>query len=147
MQGYKCRDFSTTATFSKVQLQKPFKGMVRETRYRETNMNEFLAKEERQALRISQLCFVEQHDVFRTHFIYGESVYGYDMHLCDASRYTESHFDVLHIYYNSFSDYQLNPKIYSAKEVTHNYSDKKQNLPHSIHNDGVWYQGKRLLRE
>ncbi|MBD3842294.1 MAG: hypothetical protein IE909_10490 [Campylobacterales bacterium] len=129
--------FSTTATFSKALVQTPFKGTVRATRYREMRLGEFLAKEGQQALGKSQINLAEKHDVLRTRFMDGETVYGSDLHLCDASQYTESHLDGLHIYYNPFADYPLNPAMFSAKEVTHNYFDKEQNLPYAINNDGA----------
>lgn len=129
--------FSTTATFSKALVQKPFKGTVRATRYREMSLGEFLAKEGLQALGTSLINIAEKHDVFRTRFTDGETVYGSDLHLCDASQHTESHLDGLHIYYNPFADYPLNPAMFSAQEVTYNYYDKEQNRPYAIHNDGA----------
>lgn len=129
--------FSTTATFSKALVQKPFKGSVRATRYREMSMAVFLANEGRQALGTTKIKLAENHEVFRTRLTDGEMVYGTDLHLCDASQYTESHLDGLHIYYNPFADFPLNPAMFSAQEVTHNYYDKEQNLPYAIHNDGA----------
>ncbi|MBD3610868.1 MAG: hypothetical protein HUJ13_00270 [Hydrogenovibrio crunogenus] len=130
--------FSTTATFSKALVQKPFKGMVRATCYREMSIAEFLAKEGQQALGTSHINLAENHDVFRTRFPDGETVYGTDMHLCDAAQHTERHLDGLHIYYNPIADHPLDPKLFNAQEVTYNFYDKEQNRPYyAIHNDGA----------
>ncbi|HHR5883435.1 TPA: hypothetical protein ACS7XF_003428 [Providencia alcalifaciens] len=129
--------FSTTGTLGKAVVESGSAQLVRATRFKIMKVDEFISKEGirnegRHAHRRSL------YNYFVTkRYIQDEEVLGSDECICHSSEWTETHLDGLHIYYNPFATTPLDPNIFSAKEITHNFYDVDRKQPNMQHPDGA----------
>lgn len=129
--------FSTTGTLGKAVVESGSARLVRATRFKIMKVDEFISKEGirnegRHAHRRSL------YNYFVTNrYIQDEGVFGSDECICHSSEWTETHLDGLHIYYNPFATTPLDPNIFSAKEITHNFYDIDRKQPNMQHPDGA----------
>ncbi|MCC3705152.1 hypothetical protein LLR08_21615 [Rouxiella badensis] len=129
--------FSTTGTLGKAMIESGTGRLVRSTRFKTMGMNEFISKEGmknkgRQVHRLSRYNYL-----ITNRMLNGDLVFGSDTSVCHSSDWTETHLDGLHIYYNPFATTPLDPKIFKAKEITHNFYDIDRQEPDMQHPDGA----------
>ncbi|AWC79933.1 hypothetical protein M4Y22_004843 [Serratia marcescens] len=124
--------FSTTGTLGKAIVESGTSRLVRATRFKTMGVNEFASKEGRQAHRLSRYNYL-----ITQRFVHDEQFFGSDVIICHSSEWTETHLDGLHIYYNPFATTPLDPKIFHAKEITHNFYDIERQEPNMQHPDGA----------
>lgn len=129
--------FSTTGTLGKAVVESGAARLVRATRFKTMGVNEFITKEGmrnegRNVHRLSLYNYLITNRLFNN-----QQVYGSDTHICHSSEWTETHLDGLHIYYNPFATTPLDPKIFNAKEITHNFYDVSLQEPNMQHPDGA----------
>lgn len=137
--------FSTTGTFGKAVVQSNVKNTkVRSTRYRESDLGEFISNHGLDNFGMTERKLSKTYDIISTrepceikipgsdsNFI----VYGSDIHFCDLSEHEETHLDGLHIYYNPYADVPLDEDLFNAYEITQNYFDKNTREMIPVHND------------
>ena len=128
--------FSTTGMFGKAVLQGGIDCTVKSTRYRQSNIVDFLSTEGSKKLGMTQTKLSGTHEVFSFRQPLEDIVFGSDMHLCDSSEHTETHLDGFHIYYNPYADIPLDKDIFQAYEITHNFYDTSAKEMICNHNDG-----------
>ncbi|WP_218950977.1 hypothetical protein [Desulfoluna butyratoxydans] len=128
--------FSTTGMFGKAILQGGIDCMVKSTRYRQSNIVDFLSNEGAKKLGIAQSKLSDTHEVISMRQPLDDIVFGSDMHFCKSSEYTETHLDGLHIYYNPYAEIPLHKNIFQAHEITHNFYDTSSKEMICHHNDG-----------
>jgi hypothetical protein len=137
--------FSTTGTFGKAVVQSNVKNTkVRSTRYRESDLGEFISTHGLDSFGTTERKLSETYDIISTREPYENKVpgfdsnfivYGSDVHFCDLSEHQETHLDGLHIYYNPYADVPLDEDLFNAYEITQNYFDKSTREMIPIHND------------
>jgi hypothetical protein len=137
--------FSTTGTFGKAVVQSKVKNTtVRSTRYRESDLGEFISNHGLDNFGMTERKLSKTYDIISTrepcevkipgsdsNFI----VYGSDIHFCDLSEHEETHLDGLHIYYNPYANIPLDNDLFNYYEITQNYFDKTIQEMVPIHND------------
>lgn len=128
--------FSTTGMFGKAVVQAGLNNLVRATRYRQIDVDEFMEKEGRDMLGTTHKKIKPGHDVFSIRFLSGNFVCGSDTYLYPSSEHKESHLDGLHIYYNPYASIPLDKDLFSAYEVTQNDFDVNTQERIFNHNDG-----------
>ncbi|WP_244151698.1 hypothetical protein [Pseudoalteromonas agarivorans] len=128
--------FSTTGMFGKAVVQAGLNNLVRATRYRQIEVDEFMEKEGRGMLGTTHKKIKPGHDVFSIRFLSGNFVCGSDTYLYPSSEHKESHLDGLHIYYNPYASIPLDKDLFSAYEVTQNDFDVNTQERIFNHNDG-----------
>lgn len=129
--------FSTTGTLGKATIESGTSRLVRSTRYKTMGINEFISNEGmenvgRQVHRLSRYNYLITNRIIRD-----DMVFGSDTRVCHSSEWTETHLDGLHIYYNPFATTPLDPNIFKAKEITHNFYDIVRQEPVMQHPDGA----------
>lgn len=137
--------FSTTGTFGKAVAQSNVKNTtVRSTRYRESDLGEFISNHGLDNFGMTERKLSKTHDIKSMREPYENRVsgsnsnfivYGYDMHFCDLSEHEETHLDGLHIYYNPYANIPLDNDLFNYYEITQNYFDKTIQEMVPIHND------------
>ena len=128
--------FSTTGMFGKAVIQAGLNNIVRATRYRQMDVDEFMAKEGANMLGTTHKAVKPGYDVFSMRILSGNFVFGSDTYLYPSSEHKESHLDGLHIYYNPYASVPLDKDLFSAYEVTQNYFDISTQEMIADHNDG-----------
>lgn len=128
--------FSTTGMFGKAILQGGIDCTVKSTRYRQSNIIDFLQAEGSEKLGVTETKLSETHEIWSFRQKLGNIVFGSDMHLCKSSEHKETHLDGLHIYYNPYSEVPLDKDIFQAYEITHNFYDTSSEEMICNHNDG-----------
>ncbi|EJG2017135.1 hypothetical protein BS022_RS00215 [Vibrio parahaemolyticus] len=128
--------FSTTGMFGKAVVQAGLENIVRATRYRQMDVDEFMAKEGPNMLGTTHKVVKPGYDVFSMRILSGDFVFGSDMYLYPSSEHKESHLDGLHIYYNPYASVPLDKDLFSAYEVTQNDFDISTQEMIANHNDG-----------
>lgn len=129
--------FSTTGTLGKAMIESSTSVLVRAIRYKTMGLDELISKKDmrkegRQAHRLSRYNYL-----ITNRFFDGDLVLGSDTSVCHSSEWTETHLDGLHIYYNPFATIPLDPKIFNAQEITHNFYDVERQEPVMQHPDGA----------
>ncbi|MCX6073619.1 MAG: hypothetical protein NTY39_04790 [Campylobacterales bacterium] len=137
--------FSTTGTFGKAVVQSNVKNTkVRSTRYRESDLGEFISNHGLDNFGTTERKLSKTHDIISTREPYENKVsgsdsnfivYGSDIHYCDLSEHEETHLDGLHIYYNPYANIPLDNDLFNNYEITQNYFDKTTREMIPIHND------------
>ena len=137
--------FSTTGTFGKAVAQSNVKNTtVRSTRYRESDLGEFISNHGLDNFGTTERKLSKTYDIKSMREPYENKVsgsdsnfivYGYDMHFCDLSEHEETHLDGLHIYYNPYANIPLDNELFNNYEITQNYFDKSTKEMVCIHND------------
>lgn len=137
--------FSTTGTFGKAVVQSNVKNTkVRSTRYRESDLGEFISNHGLDNFGTTERKISKTYDIISTREPYENKVpgsdsnfivYGSDMHYCDLSEHEETHLDGLHIYYNPYANIPLDNDLFNNYEITQNYFDKTIQEMVPIHND------------
>ena len=137
--------FSTTGTFGKAVVQSKVKNTtVRSTRYRESDLGEFISNHGLDNFGTTERKLSKTYDIKSMREPYENKVsgsdsnfivYGYDMHFCDLSEHEETHLDGLHIYYNPYANIPLDNELFNNYEITQNYFDKSTKEMVCIHND------------
>jgi hypothetical protein len=137
--------FSTTGTFGKAVAQSNVKNTtVRSTRYRESDLGEFISNHGLDNFGMTERKLSKTHNIKSMREPYENRVsgsdsnfivYGYDMHFCDLSEHEETHLDGLHIYYNPYANIPLDNDLFNNYEITQNYFDKSTKEIVCIHND------------
>ncbi|MCE4937449.1 hypothetical protein [Aliivibrio fischeri] len=128
--------FSTTGMFGKAVVQAGLENIVRATRYRQMDVDEFMAKEGPNMLGTTHKIVKPGYDVFSMRILSGDFVFGSDMYLYPSNEHKESHLDGLHIYYNPYASVPLDKDLFSAYEVTQNDFDISTREMIANHNDG-----------
>ena len=128
--------FSTTGMFGKAVIQAGLNNIVRATRYRQMDVDEFMAKEGANMLGTTHKAVKPGYDVFSMRILSGNFVFGSDTYLYPSSEHKESHLDGLHIYYNPYASVPLDKDLFSAYEVTQNDFDISTQEMIADHNDG-----------
>lgn len=129
--------FSTTGTLGKAIIESGAARLVRATRFKTMEENEFKSKEGMmtEGKRVRRLN--RYNYLITNRFFHGEQVFGSDIQVCHSSEWTETHLDGLHIYYNPFATIPLDPSIFRAKEITHNFYDIARKEVDMQHPDGA----------
>lgn len=128
--------FSTTGMFGKAVVQAGLENVVRATRYRQMDVDEFMAKEGVSMLGRTHKTVKSGYDVCSMRILSGDFVFGSDTYLYPSSEHKESHLDGLHIYYNPYALVPLDKDLFSAYEVTQNDFDIRAQEIIAHHNDG-----------
>lgn len=128
--------FSTTGTFGKAVFESGVSNIIRATRYRQIDIDEFKTKEGMNKLGTEHTQVSEGHDIFSLRILAGDQVYGSDTFLYNSSEHVESHLDGLHVYYNPYAEIPLDKDLFSAYEITQNEYDIKTQEMICTHNDG-----------
>lgn len=129
--------FSTTGTFGKAVVESGIERIVRATKYRQFNKDEFLALQGLSGMGVKGYKFGCLNYLISIRSDFGESVAGSDVHIYHSSCHRETHFDGLHVYYNPYAAIPLQANIIDAKGVTHNYYDVESDSPVQHHPDGA----------
>ena len=128
--------FSTTGMFGKAILQGGIDCTVKSTRFRQSNIADFLSSDGSRKLGITQLKLSETHEVLSVRQPLEDIVFGSDVHFCHSSEHIETHLDGLHIYYNPYAEIPLDEDIFQAYEITQNFYDVSSKEMVCRHNDG-----------
>jgi hypothetical protein len=128
--------FSSTGTFGKAVVQSNVKNTtVKSTRYRESNLDEFISNYGLEKFGMTETKLSKTYDVISIRDIHEDIVFGSDAHFCNLSEHKETHLDGLHIYYNPYANIPLDNDLFNNYEITQNYFDKSTKEMIPIHND------------
>lgn len=129
--------FSTTGTFGKAVIESKIDRLVRSCRYRISDRQDPRAHNAAWSPGDSYLSLGSLGLLKRRRWECGGDIIGMDVRICPSAAHRETHLDGLQIYYNPYAQHPLDPKIFRAGEIAHNFYDIASNQPRQDHPDGA----------